>query len=136
MNRGEAGEVKTATFGGVQGLRISSQCLKRAVREYMHKRVQETHGYRTVRVGNLLENSFKKLKIQVPKEQISRLGMIVSNTLKLFLVPLLPDTLFHVFAALAEYAEPAVMRSRELDPRQNTARFLKVSNVMSVWRYA
>ncbi len=43
---------------------------------------------------------------------------------------------FHVFAALAEYAEPAVMRSRELDPVQNTARFLKVSNVMSVWRYA
>ena len=43
---------------------------------------------------------------------------------------------FHVFAALAEYAEPAVMRSRELDPGQNTARFLKISNVMSVWRYA
>ena len=43
---------------------------------------------------------------------------------------------FHIFAALADYAEPAVMRSRELDPGQNTARFLKISNVISVWRYA
>jgi hypothetical protein len=43
---------------------------------------------------------------------------------------------FNLFASLAEYAEPAVMRSRELDPGQNTARFLKISNVMSVWRYA
>jgi hypothetical protein len=41
-----------------------------------------------------------------------------------------------IFAGIAEYAEPAVMRSRELDPGQNTARFLKISNVMSVWRYA
>jgi Resolvase, N terminal domain len=39
-----------------------------------------------------------------------------------------------LMAALSEYAEPAVMRSRELDPVQNTARFLTVSNVMSVWR--
>jgi DNA invertase Pin-like site-specific DNA recombinase len=42
--------------------------------------------------------------------------------------------IFHVFASLAEYAEPAVMRSRELDRAQNTAWFLKVSNVMSVRR--
>jgi hypothetical protein len=36
-----------------------------------------------------------------------------------------------IIAVFADYAEPAVMRSRELDPVQNTARFLKVSNVMS-----
>jgi len=39
-----------------------------------------------------------------------------------------------MLAVFAEYAERAVMRSRELDPVQNTARFLTVSNVMSVWR--
>jgi hypothetical protein len=41
-----------------------------------------------------------------------------------------------MLAVFAEYAKPAVMRSRELDPGQNTARFLKVSNVTSVWRCA
>jgi DNA invertase Pin-like site-specific DNA recombinase len=41
-----------------------------------------------------------------------------------------------IFAGIADYAERAIMRSRKLDPGQNTARFLKVSNVMSVWRYA
>jgi len=41
-----------------------------------------------------------------------------------------------MLAVFAEYAEPAVMRSRELYPGQNTARYLKVSNFMSVWRYA
>jgi hypothetical protein len=42
--------------------------------------------------------------------------------------------MMQMVGAFAEYAEPAVMRSRELDPVQNTARFLTVSNVMSVWR--
>ena len=34
LNRDDVGAPKTATFGGAPRARISSQCLKRAIREY------------------------------------------------------------------------------------------------------
>jgi CRISPR system Cascade subunit CasC len=43
--------VKTVTFGGMQRLRISSQCWKRAVREAMHETLHSGRAYRTKYVG-------------------------------------------------------------------------------------
>ena len=54
LNRGEHGEVKTSFFGGLQRLRISSQCSKRAVREAMHDALGDGRGYRTIQLGQLL----------------------------------------------------------------------------------
>ena len=34
LNRDDLGSPKTAVFGGVQRARVSSQCWKRAIREY------------------------------------------------------------------------------------------------------
>ncbi len=53
LNRDDTGRPKTAKFGGVERLRISSQALKRAIRasEAFKARVQAHHGQRTQRLG-------------------------------------------------------------------------------------
>jgi CRISPR system Cascade subunit CasC len=72
LNRGEYGEVKTVTFGGMQRLRISSQCWKRAVREAMHEKLGAGRGYRTKYVGAKLA---KRLHISEPQSQF--LGKLI-----------------------------------------------------------
>src|SRR5262245_52235901 len=53
LNRDDTGRPKTAKFGGVERLRISSQALKRAIRtsEAFKARVKNHHGQRTQRLG-------------------------------------------------------------------------------------
>jgi hypothetical protein len=41
LNRDDVGSPKTALFGGVQRARISSQCLKRGIREYAQDNLPE-----------------------------------------------------------------------------------------------
>src|SRR5215475_86821 len=80
LNRDDVGAPKTATFGGVTRARISSQCLKRAIRELAQEE------YPTARFGasrsrlildllkkslmgeNLSETDAEKLALQVADE--------------------------------------------------------------------
>lgn len=56
LNRDDTGRPKTARFGGVERLRISSQATKRAIRESeaFKNRAGEKHGIRTQRFGEQL----------------------------------------------------------------------------------
>lgn len=47
INRGEANEMKTVLSGGALRGRISSQCLKRAIRKYFQSKLREKCGIRT-----------------------------------------------------------------------------------------
>ena len=49
LNRDDVGAPKSATFGGVSRARLSSQCLKRAIREYAQHNLTEARfgGHRT-----------------------------------------------------------------------------------------
>ena len=58
LNRDDTGRPKTARFGGVERLRISSQALKRAIRtsDAFKTRVGDNRGERTARVGEVLRS--------------------------------------------------------------------------------
>lgn len=62
LNRDDVGSPKTAIFGGVNRSRISSQCLKRAIREYAQTAFPEAHfnGQRTRLIVNPLKNALEK----------------------------------------------------------------------------
>jgi len=57
LNRDDVGAPKTATFGGVPRARISSQCLKRAIREYAQDNLPDArfNGKRTKRLAELIQ---------------------------------------------------------------------------------
>ena len=67
LNRGEHGEVKTAFYGGLQRIRISSQCSKRAVREAVHDALGDGRGYRTIHLGQLLATRLGLTKKETEK---------------------------------------------------------------------
>lgn len=56
LNRDDTGRPKTAKFGGVERLRISSQALKRAIRtsDAFNNRVEHHRGMRTQRLGEVV----------------------------------------------------------------------------------
>ena len=43
LNRDDMNMQKTAVFGGKRRIRISSQCLKRAIREYYNSQIQKDY---------------------------------------------------------------------------------------------
>ena len=57
LNRDDVGAPKTATFGGVPRARLSSQCLKRAIREYAQDNLPDArfNGKRTKRLAELIQ---------------------------------------------------------------------------------
>ncbi|MGQ3674675.1 type I-E CRISPR-associated protein Cas7/Cse4/CasC [Xanthobacter sp. TB0139] len=74
-NRDDQGRPKTARFGGVDRLRISSQSLKRAVRtsELLETRLAGHMGARTQRVGEVVAGHLRELKAEEPRlSEISR----------------------------------------------------------------
>lgn len=54
LNRDDTGQPKSATFGGVRRARVSSQCGKRAAREWWRERSTITVGNRTKRLQQLI----------------------------------------------------------------------------------
>jgi CRISPR system Cascade subunit CasC len=62
LNRDDVGSPKTATFGGVPRARLSSQCLKRAIREYAQDHLPDArfHGERTKLIVKPLAEALKK----------------------------------------------------------------------------
>src|SRR5580704_11510098 len=61
LNRDDTGSPKDADFGGYRRARISSQCQKRAVRNYFkdHELIPASH--RAVRTKRLLEEAYRRL---------------------------------------------------------------------------
>jgi len=62
LNRDDVGAPKSATFGGVTRARISSQCLKRAIREYAQDNLPEARfgGHRTKLIVQPLADALGK----------------------------------------------------------------------------
>lgn len=74
-NRDDQGRPKTARFGGVDRLRISSQSLKRAVRtsELLETRLAGHMGARTQRIGEVVAAHLRELNAEEPRlSEISR----------------------------------------------------------------
>lgn len=62
LNRDDVGAPKSAFFGGVQRARVSSQCWKRAVREFAHEAKPELFGAsRSKILGPAIEKAAKEL---------------------------------------------------------------------------
>lgn len=60
LNRDDTGQPKSATFGGYRRARISSQCGKRAVREWWRERGTVIVGDRTKRLQQILFNALQE----------------------------------------------------------------------------
>lgn len=62
LNRDDVGAPKSATFGGVPRARISSQCLKRAIREYAQDNLPDARfgGHRTKLIVQPLADALEK----------------------------------------------------------------------------
>ena len=80
LNRDENGSPKAMTFGGTPRARISSQSLKRAIREYL-KDIDKEHfgGIRTRSIGTLLSKLLEERGI--PQELSYQLSDAVANLL-------------------------------------------------------
>jgi CRISPR system Cascade subunit CasC len=57
LNRDDTNTPKTCEFGGVTRARVSSQCWKRAVREYFKAEAPERRGIRSKRLKSELINA-------------------------------------------------------------------------------
>src|SRR6516165_5049311 len=62
LNRDDTGSPKDAEFGGYRRARISSQCIKRAVRRYFQENSLIPIANRAVRTKRLLEHARELLK--------------------------------------------------------------------------
>jgi CRISPR system Cascade subunit CasC len=71
LNRDDLGSPKTAFFGGVQRARVSSQCWKRAVREYAHEISPYFEGHRS------------RLIIEPLRDELIKLGKSEEDALEL-----------------------------------------------------
>jgi CRISPR system Cascade subunit CasC len=77
LNRDDVGAPKSAIFGGVTRSRISSQCLKRAIREYAKELLPEfNQGIRTRYIIPLFEQALGK---HVSKEKAQKLAREVAG---------------------------------------------------------
>jgi CRISPR system Cascade subunit CasC len=83
LNRDDVGAPKTATFGGVTRARISSQCLKRAIREHLKDPDSgllhtKFGGIRSKRLFFLLTKELKE-KHKLPADQAEKLARSVAG---------------------------------------------------------
>lgn len=75
VNRDDTGAPKTAKFGGVRRLRVSSQAWKRATRKYFDDHVEEALlGVRTLRIVDLVADKIKQTLADVGDEEIQKLA--------------------------------------------------------------
>src|SRR5437879_2444233 len=81
LNRDDVGAPKTAVFGGVNRARLSSQCLKRAIREYAQDNLPKARfgGKRS----RLIIDPLKRALIaeKVSEEQANKLALQVADEL-------------------------------------------------------
>jgi len=85
LNRDAVGSPKTAAFGGVSRARISSQCLKRAIREYAQDNLPEARfgGKRSKLIVGPLLDALKKHGISDDKAALKHAKNIADKLAKL-----------------------------------------------------
>ncbi len=69
LNRDDTGQPKSATFGGFRRARVSSQCGKRAIREWWRERGTVTVGERTKRLQQILFTALQEDQSFLKDEQ-------------------------------------------------------------------
>jgi len=80
-NRDDTGAPKTATFGGVRRMRISSQAIKRATRESFEKELHESsRGIRTKRVPLLLKKAILRIEPTLEANVANLVGIVLAET--------------------------------------------------------
>lgn len=81
LNRDDVGAPKTAVFGGVTRARISSQCLKRAIREYAKEHLPAARfgGIRSRLIIEPLKQAL--LQKQLPEDQATQHAQAVADAL-------------------------------------------------------
>lgn len=81
LNRDDVGAPKTAVFGGVTRARLSSQCLKRAIREYAKEHLPAARfgGTRSRLIIEPLKRAL--LQRQLPEDQAAKLALDVADAL-------------------------------------------------------
>ncbi len=84
LNRDDVGAPKSATFGGVPRARLSSQCLKRAIREYAQDNLPEARfgGHRTKLIVQPLADALTKHGLD-PKAAMDHATNIADKLAKL-----------------------------------------------------
>jgi CRISPR system Cascade subunit CasC len=78
LNRDDTGQPKSSSFGGFRRARVSSQCGKRAAREWWRERGTVTVGDRTKRLQQLIGdklNEDEEFKRKVPEEASRQAGV-------------------------------------------------------------
>jgi CRISPR system Cascade subunit CasC len=85
LNRDDVGSPKTAVFGGVNRARISSQSLKRAIREYAQTNLPDAKfgGERTKLIVQLLADALKKHGVSDDKTAAEHAANIADKLAKL-----------------------------------------------------
>jgi CRISPR system Cascade subunit CasC len=80
LNRDDTGQPKSATFGGFRRARVSSQCGKRAARNWWRERGTVTVGERTKKLQQLIADKLAQdteFKKKVPDEEDRKIGIRV-----------------------------------------------------------
>jgi len=72
LNRDDTGAPKDCFFGGVRRARISSQCIKRAIREYFKSRLLISQENLATRTKHIVDEITKRLKEKGKDEQKAR----------------------------------------------------------------
>jgi CRISPR system Cascade subunit CasC len=85
LNRDDVGAPKTAVFGGVNRARISSQCMKRAIRDHVKSNYPEARfgGQRTKLIVEPIAKALKKHGIQDDKVATDHASNIANKLAKL-----------------------------------------------------
>jgi CRISPR system Cascade subunit CasC len=136
LNRDDVGAPKTATFGGATRARISSQCLKRAIREFAHDNLPSARfdGIRSRLIieplkraliaEKIAENEAEKLALQVADELSGLDEKTVdkkTGKAKEGKVPRVGTLIFlsrAEIAALAKEVASLVSEKKKLDPKK------------------
>jgi CRISPR system Cascade subunit CasC len=112
LNRDDTNTPKTCEFGGVTRARVSSQCWKRAVREYFKAEAPERRGIRSKRLKSELINAL----VQANKGTVESLGKPIEKFVTTFYAGMdkkRPDeTNVLVFWSAAEFAKIVEILSR------------------------
>src|SRR5690606_31161673 len=87
-NRDDTGRPKTASFGGVPRLRISSQAMKRAIRvsPVFREPLEGNIGERTQRIGDAIEDALAdcdpKVRSKIVQSIVSVFGKVDTDRMK------------------------------------------------------
>ena len=138
LNRDDLGAPKSARFGGVERARVSSQCWKRAVREFFHE--SEKGFSETVRTKYLLSlftriiKSEDALKTEEEAESIAKKILSVANGDKKLFGKLdtkknVVDTLFYISEQTATSIVRHVLEKLKEDSKY-TPKFKEMSDLL------